>query len=371
MLSISWIGSFLINHEEYVEAQEPKNYILRSRKKKPSSEELGTEYDVPTLKFARIMLGDMIPDILSSDDSPCDAILQPYILQTHLHGQNLCRIWNSLTFSHKKSAMYIVVGLMKQLQTIQYPKAGLIAAANRLVHAPGRIALEVHTFTTSHGPAPVLARAANSPPVSVTTRQFLLDQSRRWQLLERYGVDSNETIWNCFDIITQFLYDMDFIPDDDKFYFCHLDLYARNLLVVVEHDSSLSLTGLLDWDAQFAHSCPKFVAYRASFWLLVPSGNGYNEMKVADKPKDADYRRLKSLWEEAASDEWRQYAYKSEYMIARRLFALLRDSIHHDGDKEEARSIIDEWQKLYNDQRLAAAYANDEIHTNDGDPAAG
>lgn len=220
--------------------------------------------------------------------------------------------------------------------------AGLIAAANRLIHAPGRVALEVHTFITNHGSAPVSARAANSPAVSKTTHQFLLDQSRRWQPPEGNSVDSSESIWDFFDIITQPLYDMDFISDDEKFYFCHLDLYPRNLLVEVEHDSSLSLTGVLDWDAQFAHFCPKFVAYRAPFLLWVSSGHEYNEMIAADQPKDADYRQLRSLWEEAASTEWMHYAYAPEYKIARRMFALLRDGIRHDGGKLETKSMVDE-----------------------------
>jgi len=153
---------------------------------------------------------------------------------------------------------------------------------------------------------------------------------------------------------------MGFIPDSDRFYFCHLDLYPRNMLVEIEDDSSLPLTGLLDWDAQFAYFCPKFVAYRAPSWLWVSGGHEYNEMIAADEPKDAEYRRLKSLWEKAASTEWKRYAYEPEYMIARRMFALLRDGIRRDGDKEEARSIVDGWQELYPDQRLATAYANDE-----------
>lgn len=115
MLSVSWMRSFLIGYEEHVEAQEPKKYILRSRRKEPSSEEWGTEYDVPTLKFARIMLGDVVPDIVSFDKSPRNAILRPFTLQTHLGGQNFCRIWDSLTFSQKKSAISIVVGLTKKL----------------------------------------------------------------------------------------------------------------------------------------------------------------------------------------------------------------------------------------------------------------
>lgn len=59
------------------------------------------------------------------------------------------------------------------------------------------------------------------------------------------------------------LYDLGFLPDGDKFYFCHMDLMVRNVMVDVTDDTTVHLTGILDWDAEFACFVPKFVAYRA------------------------------------------------------------------------------------------------------------
>ncbi|CAG5169891.1 uncharacterized protein ALTATR162_LOCUS7095 [Alternaria atra] len=195
----------------------------------------------------------------------------------------------------------------------------------------------------------------------MTTPEFMQHQVRRWQLLEKYNCENNATIWEKFKIIIQALYDMEFILDDEKFYFCHLDLYARNMLVEIEDDSTLRLTGLLDWDAEFAHFCPKFVAYRAPFWLwLSRDQNEYDEMIAADTPVDADLQHLKILWEDVASDEWKRYAYTPEYLIARRIFTRLRNGICCVGDKNDARSIIDDWQKLHYDQKLTTVHSDDD-----------
>jgi len=256
--------------------------------------------------------------------------------------------------------MHIVVRIMKRLHKIQGPKAGIIARLRVLLLSRGEVIPELCAFRTTKGPVSAFSGPVDRPAEAMTTRQFLLHRSRRWQRLEQDQEDGDEVIWDCFDIITKSLHNMGFIPDTDRFYFCHLDLYPRNMLVEIEDDSSLLLTGLLDWDVQFAYFCPKFVAYRAPFWLWVSGGHEYDEMIAADEPANADHRRLKTLWEEAVTVEWKRYAYEPEYMIARRMFALLRDGIRHDGDKEEARSIVDDWQKLYPDQRLVAAYADDE-----------
>jgi len=358
--TIPWIRSLLPINEAHIKAYEPKHYILRSARREPSSDDLDMMYDVATLKFARMKFRKYVPRVIHLDGHTCNPLSRTYTIQNRLPGQNFNRIWHELTINQKISAMHIVTRLMRRLQNIQEPKAGIIARLRVLLRSRGEVSPEICVFRTSQRPVSAFAGPVDRPAEAMTTRQFLLHQSRRWQGLEQDQMDRDEAIWDWFDIITKCLHHMGFIPDSDRFYFCHLDLYPRNILVDIKDDSSLSLIGLLDWDAQFVHFCPKFVAYRAPFWLWVPGGHEYNEMIAADEPKDAEYRRLKSLWEEAASDEWKRYAYEPEYMIARRMFALLRDGCHHDGDKEEARSIVSEWQKLHYDQRLATAYASDD-----------
>jgi hypothetical protein len=75
-------------------------------------------------------------------------------------------------------------------------------------------------------------------------------------------------------------------------------------------------------------------------------------MNAAMQPNDPELIRLKNLWEELASGEWKRYAYTPEYMMARRLFTRLRDGICRVGDGEDAQGIADDWQQLHYDERL-------------------
>ena len=95
----------------------------------------------------------------------------------------------------------------------------------------------------------------------------MLEQANQWETWNaRLGIP-NKHVWHQLKIIVQSLHDMGLIPDTDKFYFCYLDLYLRNMLVQFGLDPELKITGVIDWDARLAHFCPKFVAYRAPFWL--------------------------------------------------------------------------------------------------------
>ncbi|KAG9188167.1 hypothetical protein G6011_02090 [Alternaria panax] len=102
---------------------------------------------------------------------------------------------------------------------------------------------------------------------SLDARGFMQYQRHRWQQREEYNQGDNDTICDNLGIVIQSLCNNKFVPDDDEFRSCRLDLYARKMLVEIEDDANLKLTGLLDWDAGFAYSCPKFVACRAPFYL--------------------------------------------------------------------------------------------------------
>ena len=67
-----------------------------------------------------------------------------------------------------------------------------------------------------------------------------------------------EMIWPKFVLIAKSMHSLGFIPNSDKFYFYHFDLYSRNILVQITSNSNVEVTGLLDWDAQFAIFAPKF-----------------------------------------------------------------------------------------------------------------
>jgi hypothetical protein len=85
------------------------------------------------------------------------------------------------------------------------------------------------------------------------------------------------------------LHRLGFIPDSEQFYFCHLDLYPRNMLVEIVDDCTLRLTGVLDWDAVYAHFCPRFTAFRAPMWIWNDDGaDEWYEKQAAREPTEPD-----------------------------------------------------------------------------------
>jgi hypothetical protein len=84
--SFSWMHSFLIFHEGHVRPQEPKEHILRSRQTEISSDDLDMNYDMSTVKFALMVLGDIVSDIVLLNE-------QPHTIQNRLLGQTLLSVW--------------------------------------------------------------------------------------------------------------------------------------------------------------------------------------------------------------------------------------------------------------------------------------
>jgi hypothetical protein len=356
-LSLPWFRSFFLSDKAQAETQRPKRYILRTLRKEQADDDWGMAYDAPTLTFARRILGPIVPEIIRLDVSSTNVLSRPYTIQERLPGHNLNRIWERLTMAQKECALRIIVDLTKVLHTIKNSASGVIAHTD-FVNSPNEVDICMHSFKVGNNKTPARVGPRISLARTQTTLEFMLEQARRWENLDEhywshYRDAPNKHRWGQFIIIAQALHIMGYIGDNDQFYFCHLDLYARNILVEVEDEETLKLTGVLDWDTEFAHFCPKFVAYRAPIWLWLDEGlDQWDEMNAATEPTDPELIRLKKLWEELASDEWKRYAYMPEYMIARRLFTRLKGGICRVGDGEEAQSIIDDWQKLHYDERL-------------------
>jgi hypothetical protein len=73
-------------HEGHVRPQEPKEHILRSRQTEISSDDLDMNYDMSTVKFALMVLGDIVSDIVLLNE-------QPHTIQNRLLGQTLLSVW--------------------------------------------------------------------------------------------------------------------------------------------------------------------------------------------------------------------------------------------------------------------------------------
>jgi len=125
---------------------------------------------------------------------------------------------------------------------------GYIADTNDPSHESGtdNIKLSIYKLNVGYGRLQCGEAPRTMRAVTQSTLEFMLEQAERWKRVDAFLDLPTVTRWRQFKIIAQSLYDMGFIPDTDKFYFCHLDLFPRNVLVQTTKDSELMVTGVLD-----------------------------------------------------------------------------------------------------------------------------
>ena len=356
-LSLAWLRSLTLSRKGRIQVQGPTKYISRTPRKKRPNEDDKSRFDAVTLAFAYRVLLHFVPRIVQVDLESANAIERPYTIQDRLPGHNLAHVWELLTAFQRERTLDEIVRIMKTLHEVQYRMPGYIADTNDPSHVSGtdNIKLSIYKLNVGYDRLQCDETPRTMPAVLQSTLEFMSEQAERWERVNAFLDLPNVTRWRQFKIIAQSLHDIGFIPDTDKFYFCHLDLFPRNILIQTTKDSGLSTTGVVDWDADYAHFCPKFVAYRAPFWLwLEPGQDGYDETMASLDPKSPHLLRLKRRWEEQASDELKRYAYTPEYMVARSLCSVLSRGIGWPNISRQARTVVACWQALHYGPRLDA-----------------
>ena len=155
-----------------------------------------------------------------------------------------------------------------------------------------------------------------------------------------------DEIWHGFIRVAKEMHTLGFLPDDEKFHFCHLDFNIYNFLGEVHNDSTLHITGVLDWDtAVFA---PKFVACRPPYYFWMPADEDEcdEDMAVVEPLTDLD-RELKQVFLETASAEFQRHAFFPEHVIARRIFNVFQEGLHRNSCVTEAEALIDAWDRFH------------------------
>jgi aminoglycoside phosphotransferase (APT) family kinase protein len=327
----------------------PSKYILRAPR--VPGEAVGMEYDVAAIQYAHRALNLPIPKVVSYDSGSENKLGQQYMVQEWLPGQNADQVWKdvNLTIQQRKHLVREIIHVSRSLQAITSDCAGTIKPSTHMA-SRSLPALEKFALSRNHPKSHI-------PAVAQTTLEFLLDIITRRE--QREKIDDNFVLpqWSTIRKLFVHLHTRGFIPDEDKFYFCHLDLFGRNILVSPGRDT-LAVTGIVDWDSNYAKFCPKFMAYRAPFWTWAENEyDGENEEFCDFEPEDEQAKVLKRYWESLAGEEWCKYAFAKEYQLARRAFELLQDD---NWSNTEYESILAGWTKLYPEDNL-------EMEFNDSD----
>lgn len=143
---------------------------------------------------------------------------------------------------------------------------------------------------------------------------------------------------------------------DGHFALSHLDLEPRNILV--DQDSPPgrpTISGILDWDS--AVLAPVFMSCTPPMWIWSWQEDEDEDERMANEvPSTNEQKVLKKEFEAAAGPLYIQCAYNPVYRLARRLVRFAIDGIRSTRDEQEAEAMLEEWQKLHQ---------QDPVKTND------
>lgn len=321
------------------------------------------EYDVAILQFAGKYLDLPIPRVVSSAAGVHNAINMPYMIQERLPGQTLATVMlGDFTSAQRKCLVRQMVDVHRKLQTITSSTPGVLSPSTfPMEHSSPELKLDMFLVTDPLHPP------THEPASPQTTVDFLVMQAERWRDWEEEHYSPANEVWTKFAKIARHMHTRGFLPDTDKFYLCHLDLYSRNILVDTPNDTSLKLTALLDWDSEYVCFCPKFVAYSALFWLWVED-EAVHESQALEPVTKPELENAKRIFDTMAGEEWLRYAYRPEYVLARRMFELLRiglfDSDHYAG----AHDIVDQWKAMYPEDDVKGPW---DLSSDDGESDSG
>ncbi|KAJ4372024.1 hypothetical protein N0V83_003797 [Neocucurbitaria cava] len=326
--------------------------------------------DIAALQFASFRLQLPVPVLIHFEVFAANAINSPYTIQTRLPGLHLSSL--RLNLEQRKSLLRNVMEVQRQLNSVTNTSAGNITIATSSIAEVQLYQFEIPKSRPDLAPLP---KYAATPCQS--TFDLLKELCNRWK--ELYGLHNImvDIIWNRVDIIISSLREHGFLPDTDQFYFCHTDFVGHNILVELRGDTDVDITAVLDWDSEWVFFAPKFVAYRAPLWLWNDMyDHGTYETKALLTPVDSDEEELKRTFEELADEEWLRYAFAPEFVVARRLFEILRSGAPGSEHWDEAKDIFKTWQEMYPETEGLvdddSLYADSEpVSDSDGDPCSG
>ena len=127
---------------------------------------------------------------------------------------------------------------------------------------------------------------------------------------------------------------------------CHFDLAARNIMVQILTDGSLTISGILDWDS--AAFAPKFVSCAPPSWLWTEQKYyDAEEGEMSSKPSTPEQEEIKEAFDDVVGFDYLWLAYKLEYRLARELFYFVWHGLQDGEAQKKAVRLLKEWKALH------------------------
>lgn len=129
----------------------------------------------------------------------------------------------------------------------------------------------------------------------------------------------------------------------------HFDLAARNVLVQILPNGSLTISGIVDWDS--AVFAPTFVSCAPPSWLW--TDQKYYDVEENDAsmtPSTPEQEQIKELFDDVVGFDWTWLAYRPEYRLARELFYFAQHGLQDGEAQQKAVKFLKEWAMFYDSE---------------------
>ncbi|KAF2806738.1 uncharacterized protein BDZ99DRAFT_479138 [Mytilinidion resinicola] len=277
-----------------------------------------------------------------------NALGKPYSLQDRLPGRCLIDAWDEFNHTQKLSLVRAMGIALLEMQSVTNPCAGIVGpkytSTKRSFFGlrkanPEILQFEVPRRETRTG------EPTTPPAKPQSTLELRLTQFQRFCDWENAHWGEADPLWDNLKEIAQKMGDMGLF-EDQGFYFCHMDLHARNILVQVIDDTTVEISGILDWDSGVFG--PKFLSCAPLMWLWLPEDVDHEDETLAeDDPEDPETLELKEAFEEIVGRDFLRYAYKPEYIIARRVMVAAMSGMFQSADLDAVEKIVQDWEELH------------------------
>jgi hypothetical protein len=178
------------------------------------------------------------------------------------------------------------------------------------------------------------------PATHQTPYDWMVEQCLRWNEYEQLTNEgNNEILWRQLINMIRTLQRRGWLCD--SFHLVHSDLYPRNFMAVMNGDA-IEISGVVDWDD--AILAPKFMALRSPFWAW--AGEQYEEDALAE-PASIVGIIAKNAFCEAASSEFKRFAFSTQAILARQLFDFLHSGILTESAREDAVGVLGDWDRFF------------------------
>lgn len=331
----------------------------------PREEKSRPDREVALLNYVRKKTSIPVAQIAAKDFSRDNPLEKPYVLQQRIPGTDLSQVWDDLNHNQRLSVARKLGGVIRQLLSLESPVAGILEARKDDAEVADQPLIVPFELREQDGDGDLLEDREARDPVDIgslraphsTLKLFesLLTRWRAWSVAGQ--CDDNDPEVRLWDTMLKAVHEMEEMQlfKSDLNCLCHIDLHPRNIMVEIQSDNCLEVTGILDWDeAVFA---PKFVNCEPPGWLW-----GYNvddhvdeddslpwpyEVEGAnDLPSTPEQQELKCIFEESAGPGYLGLAYDEHSRLCRGLFRIATLGLEASHHWKAAERILKEWDVL-------------------------